>query len=307
MIWRTPCSAASRSIVGLLPLPLMTQRRVGAGHPRDLELRLAGAVEPSARRLERAHDRERVVGLDRVVALDVRIARLPGRHEPRVVVLDAAQRRYPARRPVGARDLRQVTSVEEQVPVPRLHQLRPVGLPRHAGHGLVHRHLALRVRTANVPGAAGPGNRAGSGPSLPPGCGPTRPASRGRATIPAMRHNALHASHDPDVVRQLIREHPWGTLISFQTMGHSRRRTTRSCSTRRPRGSPLVTHVGRPDEKNHGFGEREMLLIVAGTPRLHLAQLVRARRGCGHRPGTSRSRTATASRRCSTPDETSAC
>jgi predicted FMN-binding regulatory protein PaiB len=29
-----------------------------------------------------------------------------------------------------------------------------------------------------------------------------------------MRHNALHASEDPEVVRRLIRERPWGTLVS---------------------------------------------------------------------------------------------
>ncbi|WP_083933911.1 FMN-binding negative transcriptional regulator [Sciscionella marina] len=28
----------------------------------------------------------------------------------------------------------------------------------------------------------------------------------------------------------------------------------------------IVTHVGRPDEQVHGFGEREVLLIVAGPP-----------------------------------------
>ena len=31
---------------------------------------------------------------------------------------------------------------------------------------------------------------------------------------PRMRYNALHASEDPEVVRRLIREHPWGTLVS---------------------------------------------------------------------------------------------
>lgn len=78
-----------------------------------------------------------------------------------------------------------------------------------------------------------------------------------------MRHNALHASHDPDVVRQLIREHPWGTLISFHdgTLAASHYPILLD---EEAEGLAVVTHVGRPDEKNHGFGEREMLLIVQG-------------------------------------------
>ena len=45
----------------------------------------------------------------------------------------------------------------------------------------------------------------------------------------------------------------------------SSRRTTRSCSTRTPTTSTIVTHVGRPDEQIHRFEDgSEMLLIVAG-------------------------------------------
>jgi transcriptional regulator len=78
-----------------------------------------------------------------------------------------------------------------------------------------------------------------------------------------MRHNSHHANTDPEVVRQLIRENPWGILISNN-------------------GAELVashypivlddesdelaifTHVGRPDEQIHDFGEREILLIIQG-------------------------------------------
>ena len=139
--------------------------RVGAGHARDLELHLARAVEPAAGLLQRADDRERVVRLDRVVALDRRVARLPGRDEARVVVLDAAHRGHPARRPEGPGDLFEVAAVEVEAPAPRLHQLRPVGLARHGCHGLLHCHLVLRVRIPNVPGAGSSRNLTGGGPS----------------------------------------------------------------------------------------------------------------------------------------------
>ena len=139
--------------------------RVGARHAGDLELGLAGAVEPAAGLLQGAHDRERVVRLDRVVALDRRVARLPRRDEARVVVLDAAQRGDPGRRPELARDLLEVAPVEVEAPVARLHQLRPVGLARHGCHGLVHCHLVLRVRIANVPVRGSTRNLQEGGPS----------------------------------------------------------------------------------------------------------------------------------------------
>src|SRR5262245_14204000 len=80
---------------------------------------------------------------------------------------------------------------------------------------------------------------------------------------PRMRHNALHASDDPEVVRQLIREHPWGTLVSH----HDGRLAASHYPILLDEDHPelaVVTHVGRPDERNHAFGESEMLLIVQG-------------------------------------------
>jgi transcriptional regulator len=79
-----------------------------------------------------------------------------------------------------------------------------------------------------------------------------------------MRHNPKHAETDEAIVRTLIAEHPWATIVS-QSEGElvashypvllddSRERLT------------VVTHVGRPDERIHGFGSgHEVLLIVAG-------------------------------------------
>ncbi len=78
-----------------------------------------------------------------------------------------------------------------------------------------------------------------------------------------MRHNPYHADDDPEVVRRLIRENPWAILVS--------RNGTELVASHYPillddeaEGLAVFTHVGRPDEVNHGFGENEMLLIVQG-------------------------------------------
>jgi transcriptional regulator len=78
-----------------------------------------------------------------------------------------------------------------------------------------------------------------------------------------MRHNPHHANDDPEVVRRMIRENPWGILVS-------RNRDELVAShypillDEQADGLAVVTHVGRPDEMLHGFGEREVLLIIQG-------------------------------------------
>jgi transcriptional regulator len=78
-----------------------------------------------------------------------------------------------------------------------------------------------------------------------------------------MRPNPLFASEDPDVVRALIREHPWGTLISNSPTGlvasHYPILLDEDASE-----LAVLTHVGQPDEQIHDFGDREMMLIVQG-------------------------------------------
>ena len=78
-----------------------------------------------------------------------------------------------------------------------------------------------------------------------------------------MRYNPRHANDDPEVVRRLIRENPWGILVS--------RNGTELVASHYPilldeqsEGLAIFTHVGRPDESVHGFGEQEILLIVQG-------------------------------------------
>ncbi|HEY9291041.1 MAG TPA: FMN-binding negative transcriptional regulator [Microlunatus sp.] len=78
-----------------------------------------------------------------------------------------------------------------------------------------------------------------------------------------MRHNPQHASDDPEVVRHLIREHPWAILVS--------RTDDDVVASHYPilldedaEGLAVLTHVGRPDERLHDFGDREILIIVQG-------------------------------------------
>ncbi len=78
-----------------------------------------------------------------------------------------------------------------------------------------------------------------------------------------MRFNPHHARGDADDVRQLIRDNPWGTLVS--------RHDDELVASHYPvlldedaPGLAVVTHVGRPDDELHGFSDREILLIVQG-------------------------------------------
>jgi transcriptional regulator len=78
-----------------------------------------------------------------------------------------------------------------------------------------------------------------------------------------MRPNPIFASDDPMVVRALIREYPWGTLVSVNggrlVASHYPILLDDSSDE-----LAIVTHVGRPDDQVHGFGDEEMLLIVQG-------------------------------------------
>jgi len=80
-----------------------------------------------------------------------------------------------------------------------------------------------------------------------------------------MRHNPKHAVTDGAVVRRLIDENPWATIVS--------RKGDELVASHYPillddraaaRDLTVVTHVGRPDERIHDLGASEVLLIVAG-------------------------------------------
>jgi transcriptional regulator len=79
-----------------------------------------------------------------------------------------------------------------------------------------------------------------------------------------VRHNPKHFADDPEVVRQLIRENPWGILVS----SHDGDLVASHYPLLVDEGSEelaVFTHVGRPDEELHGLGETEILLIVQGV------------------------------------------
>jgi transcriptional regulator len=82
-----------------------------------------------------------------------------------------------------------------------------------------------------------------------------------------MRHSPHHAVTDPAVVRRLIEENPWATLVS-QNDGELVASHYPVLLDDREDGEggglAVVTHVGRPDDQVLGFGPQELLLIVAG-------------------------------------------
>jgi transcriptional regulator len=78
-----------------------------------------------------------------------------------------------------------------------------------------------------------------------------------------VRPNPLHAAEDPDVVRRLVREHPWGTLVSNND-GELVASHYPILLDEEAEGLTVLTHVGRPDDVIHGFGDREILLIIQG-------------------------------------------
>jgi transcriptional regulator len=78
-----------------------------------------------------------------------------------------------------------------------------------------------------------------------------------------MRHSPHHAVTDESVVRELIAENPWATLVSTAEGGMVASHYPVLLDEDRD-DLAVVTHVGRPDEKLHRFGEHEMLLIFAG-------------------------------------------
>jgi transcriptional regulator len=78
-----------------------------------------------------------------------------------------------------------------------------------------------------------------------------------------VRHNPQHVTDDPEVVRQLIRENPWGILVSSNA-GELVASHYPILLDEEADGLAVFTHVGRPDERIHGFGEREIMLIVQG-------------------------------------------
>lgn len=78
-----------------------------------------------------------------------------------------------------------------------------------------------------------------------------------------MRYTPSYMLTDPDEVKRLIRENPWATIVSNTAKG--------LVASHYPvvleedaEGISIVSHVGRPDERNHELGQHEVMLIIAG-------------------------------------------
>jgi transcriptional regulator len=78
-----------------------------------------------------------------------------------------------------------------------------------------------------------------------------------------MRPNPKHECTDVEVVRELIRENPWCILVSSNDGELVASHYPVLLDEDEPELT-VVTHVGRPDERVHGFAEREVMLIVQG-------------------------------------------
>jgi transcriptional regulator len=78
-----------------------------------------------------------------------------------------------------------------------------------------------------------------------------------------VRPNPLFASDDPDFVRQLVREHPWGTLVTATGAGLAASHYPLLLDEEAA-GLTLLTHLGRPDEEVLEIDRGEVLVIVQG-------------------------------------------
>jgi transcriptional regulator len=80
-----------------------------------------------------------------------------------------------------------------------------------------------------------------------------------------VRPNPKHEVTDTAIVRRLIAENPWATIVSH----NGEELVASHYPVLLDDGAAadeltVVTHVGRPDEKVHDLGASEVLLIVAG-------------------------------------------
>ncbi|MCU1437511.1 MAG: FMN-binding negative transcriptional regulator [Naasia sp.] len=78
-----------------------------------------------------------------------------------------------------------------------------------------------------------------------------------------MRQNPSFTLTDPAELKRLVRENPWGTLISSTSEGMVASHYPLVLDETREELT-IVSHVGRPDEVVHGLGSSEVLLIVQG-------------------------------------------
>jgi transcriptional regulator len=78
-----------------------------------------------------------------------------------------------------------------------------------------------------------------------------------------MRPNPVFASDDPELVRALVREHPWATLVTSTASGLAASHYPVLLDDEAGELT-LLTHLGRPDEQVLEINQGEVLVIVQG-------------------------------------------
>ena len=78
-----------------------------------------------------------------------------------------------------------------------------------------------------------------------------------------MRHTPHYVMSDPEEVKRLIRNHPWATFVSCTSAGPIASHYPVLLDAN-ARGITILSHFGRPDERNHELGQREVLVIIQG-------------------------------------------
>ncbi|WP_203581944.1 FMN-binding negative transcriptional regulator [Microbacterium hibisci] len=78
-----------------------------------------------------------------------------------------------------------------------------------------------------------------------------------------MRHTPRYLMTDPAHVKELIRRHPWATFVSYVD-GSLVASHYPVLLEEDAEGIVLLSHFGRPDDRLHELGAREMLVIIQG-------------------------------------------
>lgn len=78
-----------------------------------------------------------------------------------------------------------------------------------------------------------------------------------------MRPNPLFASNDPELLRALVREHPWATLVTSTGSGLAASHYP-VLLDEDAEELTLLTHLGRPDEEVLDIEQGDVLVIIQG-------------------------------------------
>ena len=78
-----------------------------------------------------------------------------------------------------------------------------------------------------------------------------------------MKHTPHFMMTDPQEVKRLIRDNPWGTYVSYTANGLVASHYP-TLLEEDAEGISIVSHFGRPDERLHELGRHEMLVIIQG-------------------------------------------